>query len=439
MAIRAGQVVFTGGGTGDPAAYFVIDRIQSANINPNIPTEQINEVGNELAVAIVRDAPGELSLDIESYDMTAKLEALLLNLNPSTGLSGQALDYNTQQPFNVLVPMRSSQGVFSIVGGIIVPHTALQQVTYRFGLRQDAQQTFSLKGDSMYYGPPNTVPYEDTFSYTGSAGPFALTHTASPYLNVALNQTQYVLNVSAYNTDGTSTRLFDGTEFNYTDTSTSFTLTSNLPAALESGATLRAQYFSTTAETISSTVNTNDGISVKPAALRGWNINVYVGSIATTPVWTRLSGVQSMDLTWQAQGFDANNEFGNPNTVSLDYVVPAVNGTITTRPDGVTTMTSQLDQLLGISTSTDVIGMLSSSAVPLLIVLTVPNGVAGMTAGTPLKTLYIPDAIFDPPDFTARAAGKIELPFKFYSNTGVMYTYNGFANDLSFGYPTPGS
>ena len=81
-----------------------------------------------------------------------------------------------------------------------------------------------------------------------------------------------------------------------------------------------------------------------------------------------------MDLTWQAQGFDANNEFGNPNTVSLDYVVPAVNGTITTRPDGVTTAAAQLDQLLSVSSS-NVIGMLSSVAVPLLIVLTVPNGV----------------------------------------------------------------
>ena len=98
-----------------------------------------------------------------------------------------------RQPFNVLVPLRSSQGLFNIVGGIIVPHTALQQVTYRFGLRQDAQQTYSLKGDSMYYGPPNTVPYEDIFSYTGSTGPFTLSHTASPYLDVSTNTTHFVL------------------------------------------------------------------------------------------------------------------------------------------------------------------------------------------------------------------------------------------------------
>ena len=99
-------------------------------------------------------------------------------------------------------------------------------------------------------------------------------------------------------------------------------------------------------------------------------------------------------------------------------------------------MMSNLAQLLNV-TPGDVIGMLSGTALQLLIVLKAPNGVAAMTPGQVIKTLYIPDAIFNPPQMTVRAAQKIDLPFRFYSNSGELFTYNADAVDLTQAYPYP--
>ena len=193
MAVRSSEILFVGGNS-------VVDCIQSADVNPNITNETINEVGNTKAVGIIRDAPTQLTCTIESYDVTPKLEALVLGLNPTStdslgtgtdtgsGLtSGQQLDFNNQVPLNIISPIRQMITNSTIAGGVIIPNLALSQVQYRFGLRQDAQQTFTLNGDSMFYGPPNTVPYEDVFTGNGSTKTWTLSgsKSASPYVDPA--------------------------------------------------------------------------------------------------------------------------------------------------------------------------------------------------------------------------------------------------------------
>jgi hypothetical protein len=375
----------------------------------------IQELGNQLSVGTIRDIP-DLQLDLESYDVSPKFEAMLCGLNPGTLSAGQAINFTSAVPLTILSPFRTSQTNFVIINGAIIPALQVQSVAYKFGVnKSDASQTFNLKTDSIYFVPG--VPYEDTFTGDGSTSTWTLAHTAVPYFNNTLGVTQYVLNVSVTNADGTFYRLFNGAGFDYTDTSTTLTLNAGV-AAPAVGSTIKVAYGSTATQTINQAANNADGVSVKPAALRGRDINIYIGTTAATPTWTRLTGVQSFDTTWTAQNFAATEELGNPNVVSQDYTVPQVTGNVTTRDVNTAALFAKLYATTGVSTS-QIVGPLSAVPVPLEIHLNDPS------TGARIKTIYIPDAIFDVPEITARVNQLVDTPFKFQSNTGAMTVYNG--------------
>ena len=142
MSIKAGAILHDANG-------FVVDRIQSAGPgNLNIPEEKIYELGNWQTIATVRDIP-DLSFDLESFDTTCEFEALLLNINPNDLTASQALDFQDHVPLDIISPFKSRRNAFDIVKGLAVPYLTLERATYRFGLRQNAAQQFTLRGDSI--------------------------------------------------------------------------------------------------------------------------------------------------------------------------------------------------------------------------------------------------------------------------------------------------
>ena len=449
MAIKAGQLLWSAGGT--PGYNFIIDRLQSADVRPNVPKESVMELGNQYTVGVVRDTP-DLSFDCESFDMTAKLEAMILgggygwvtsvpsyfsNLDPASLSAGQQLDFNAQVPLNILAPFRSSQVIDTITQGCIVPNLALASFSYRLAVRQNAQMTATFRGDSIFYTPG--LPYEDVMIWDGTATGGISDYTMQPYINVAVDGlTQHVLNMVYYNPDGTYGRLFNGADFDFTDTSTTWTFSASVTITagiayftngnvMQTGALIVWDYSSTNSYSIPQSDNTADGTTVKPAAVRSYDIQVYFGSQASTPVWTQVSGVQGVDLTWTASGMEQNWEFGNALASSIDYVVPAVTGTVTVRPNTVTQLLNLLDTTADVAAS-HVIGALSSAPLPMAVVFRSPG--PDPAAGTAIKSLYTADAHFDPPDLSMRVNQKLDMPFAMQSDTGSFFTYNGLMPGL---------
>lgn len=342
------------------------------------------------------------------------MESLLLGLDPTTVTAGQEFDFNLSAPLNILSPFRSAQNFFNTTRGIIIPHLFLDTVTYRFGVKQLASQSYTMQGDSVFYTPGN--PQEDVFTSDGTTSTLTLTQVAIPFDNNTIGEIQHVLNMSVYNPDGTFYRLFNGANFDYTDTTGSITFNSagKIPVA---NAKIRVQYGTTLVESIPQSSNDADGITVKPAAIRAKDIDVYMGSSAATPVFTRWTGVQSFDFTRKVN-LQADEEFGNPLTLSQDYVTADVSGTITTKDVSVVELFNKLAQALNVN-SGDVIGALSSTPIPMEIRLSNPD------TGARLKTIYVPDARFDPPTTKGQVNQKLETPFKYISDTGRCFVYNG--------------
>ncbi len=399
MAIKAGQILHTGKG-------FVIDRIQSAGVgNVNIPEEKIYELGNYQTVATVRDIP-DLSFDLESFDMSTEIEALLLNLDPTTVIDGDEFDFASHVPIDIISPFKAGSGAFNIVKGLAVPYLTLERATYRFGLRQSATAQFTLRGDSIYYIPGS--PYYQEFSNTG-IGTYTFTNAAIEY--VESGDSFYGLSVCLR--DSTSSaykRLFLGDD--YTNTSADITLLADLSATYD---TVCVVYGSATADTYSQSVHQN--VSVKPAGVRGRNIDVYVSDGAATPTYTRWTGVQSAELT-RSVNIENDEEFGNSKFVASDYDTAEVTGSIGIKAVDADELWEKVAAVSNVATN-KIVGPHSS------IPLEVEVQVSDPDTGDIVKTVYCPDARFTIPGVQGRVQTKLETTFNFTSDSGTLLVYSG--------------
>jgi hypothetical protein len=443
MAIKAGAILTDVNG-------FVVDRIQSGGPgNLNIPEEKIYELGNWNTVATVRDIP-DLSFDLESFDVFSEFEALLLakggaaapgSAATGTQLSGQVgsneIDFRNHVPIDVISPFKSRRNAYNIVKGVVVPYLTLENATYRFGIGQNATQSFSLRGDSIYYTPGQPYFNEVTSSTSGnwatSGGAVTNPFHAGGSLKQAVVYTEdaksvFALCVTAITDKGDYKRLFFDDD--YTNDATSLTITAAGAAKIGGldyttlGSTkLRITWNSLTTGNYNQTGNNpqgnavHQGVSVKPAAVRPKDIDVYIGTAAATPTFTRFTSVQSAEVTWSVS-LDPDQEFGNKNYVGMDYDIPDVTGSIGVRPYNPADMWDKLARITGVSSS-EVVGPDSAVPLPLEIRINHPD------TGNRVKTIYVPDARFQIPGFSGQVQQKLESTLPFTSDSGLMYVYNG--------------
>lgn len=400
MAVKAGQ--FLHGAYG-----FIIDRIQSGGVGSlNIPEEKIYELGNFESVATVRDTP-DLSFDIESLDMSCELEALLTFADPLAAVAGTEYDLSDSKPLDIISLFKPQTGVFTTPKGLIVPYLTLENSTYRFAVRQNGTQQHTLRGDAYFY--VDGTPYYEEFTGDGVTGTFNLAETAIEY-NYA-GDTIHVVSACVVDSDGGTTRLVYGSD--YTDTSGSIII-SDPAETTPTGSTLKVCYGSAVVATYPQTVH--EGTSVKPAAVRARNIDIYVGNTAATPTFSRWTSVQSFEVTRRVT-LDKDEEFGNPFYVSQDYDVPEVSGSISVRPRDLDDLYDKVYEVADVPAG-EIAGPLTSVPLPVEVRVTDDDGER-------VKTFYIRDARFTIPGLQGRVQQKQEAQFSFSSDSGSLLIYNG--------------
>lgn len=436
MAIKAGQILHV-------ANQFVVDRIQTAGPGDlNIPQDKVFELGNYQSVGIVRDAP-DLTFNLECLDVDTEVEALLVGVaNPFADASGTVYDLANNKPIDIISPWKSPYGDFTAVRGVAVPYLYLESASYRYGLTDNAGETFSLRGDSIFYVPG--TPWQDITDgatvdgasnvHTFENGP-ALAYTEG-------SNTRYALCVTV---DGV--RLVRGSDYTETDTAVTFIgdyadVSAANVISIVYGAdadTDSAEYPQTGQDPWGSSGNahlTHQGLSVKPAAIRGKDIDVYfstaipgvdLGAGVGNPVEVRWPDVQSATIDWRVT-LEEDREFGNPFAVGRDATdVPDVTGSIEIKPRSVDAFFTRIRQITGVSDVDKVIGPDSSVSGALRIVLRNPasGGTTASAAGTVLKTHYVPSARFTLPGYSGQVQQKLSVTVNFQSDDGVLRTYKG--------------
>ncbi len=398
MSVKAGSLLSYGNG-------FLCSRVQTDGVsNLNIPKEQILEVGNFKTVANVRDIP-DLSYDIESLDVTCDLEAMLTHVDPTTVTPGQEFVLDNSKPLDVTAPFKKATGVFTIYKGIIVPYLTLESSDYTFGVTAKATQKHTVRGDAIYFTPG--MPIYREFAASGT-GPYSLgADTAIQYTEGS--DTFYILGLCWIATDGTFKRLFHGID--YTDSSGNFTLLAAPPV----GSTIRAVWGTTNAYTIPQSVHPSTTVS--PAAVKSKNIDLYLGTNAATPVYTRWQGVQTVQISRKVT-LQNDEEFGNVHYVSQDYDTPAVTGTIGVKPADLDALFNKVADIAGVSNSV-VAGPNSTVTLPMQVRISHPD------TGAVLKTFEVPDAHLTPPPVQGKVNTKIEISIPFESDSGSLSIFRG--------------
>ena len=342
--------------------------------------------------------------------MSTEIEALLLGVDP-TNAALLPYDPSNNLPLDMKSVFKSGLGTaspFATVDSVGLPFLTLEQLNYRFGLKDDARQTAQLRGDSIYYNPGSTFVQKTV----GTAVAGQVVVTANPAYSIDEGGiTRRILSV----TTG-SKRLVYGID--YTETYGAVTAgaavtTLTLVAAVPATSVVRIMYSSPSVESFPQTVH--EVVSAtKPAAIRGRDIAVYLGGYsAGSPFANRLSGVQAVTCDWRVT-LQKDEEFGNYHFVSQDYDVPVVNGTIQVKPSDAAALVALIQKITGVTDATKTASATNAVAIPLDIVLLSPID------GSVLKRLNVADARFTVPGFSARVQQKLDVTINFQSDTGSL-------------------
>ena len=415
MALKAGSFITTGHDR------VLVERLQNSGPGTlNIPTEKIYELGNYESVATLRDTP-DLTFTMESLDVSTDTEALICDIDPGTDTG---INLATARPLNIATQIKPGQkqdNAFSIAKSVGIPYLTIESASYRFGLRDNASQTFSFRGDSIFYNQGPT--YVDEFVGTGVAGQeIATTHPAYTYTDG--NGTRRILAVVV----GVE-RLSFGPDYQLEDgvlvgdaAPVTITLTNPVPVTER----IRVMYASPDAREYPQAVHTP--ATLKPAAVRGKDIDVYIGGYDPEDIegsavhkWT---GVQSVTVDWRVT-LETEEEFGNYFAVSKDFEVPTVSGTVDILPRNTDDLFRKLREITGITSATASIG--ASTAVPLALDVVLKDGANG---GITLKRLHCKDATFSVPGYSPRPNANVTVTLNWESDSGELLIFRDLTKPL---------
>lgn len=340
MAIRAGQILHA-------MNQFVVDRIQTAGPGDlNIPQTKVYELGNYQSVGIVRDVP-DLSFNLECLDVDTEVEALLTgSTNPYTDATSTLYDLSLAKPMDIISPWKSPYGDFDAVNGVAIPYLALSAVSYRYGLTDNAGETYTLNGDSIYYVPGS--PWQDkatgdgtTVDYTFAHGP-ALTYVEGGDTFYALSVTVDGERYTQIDRSGLADAALTGDQV-YAPASTAEDGITFATAPVN-GATISLVYGSADLGTYSQTGQdpfgsgtghlVHQNLAVKPAAIRGKDIDVYFSTAVAVG-----GGVSNKALTSNVATLTTSSAHGLVvgDTVTVSGVDATFDGTYTVTVVGSTT------------------------------------------------------------------------------------------------------
>lgn len=403
MSIRSGQITTVAGG-------FVLDRLQTVGPSSlKIPQEVISEVGDPQTVAVIRDTP-DLGFDMESFDMSCQEEAVICGLNPNTLSANQAFNFTNALPLDVVSPFKSSLTNFGAYNGVVSPFLTLQQADYKFSLKQNATQSFKFVGDALFY-TPGAPRFQRTTLTATTVYPFTA-GLAAPY--VSNTTTVFALSVTLKNpTTGAFLRLFQGLD--YTDGPGSVTLNVAPNLGLYTVIDITYSAIANQADNYPQSSNLPNSLT-KPGAVRSKDIDLYVSNGSATPIYTWFSGVQSTNITWKVT-LNADQEFGNAYNVSQDYDFAEVSGQVAIKPTNPADLNAKIDQIAQVTNA--VAGALTGTPIGVILQISDPQ------SGLPLKTLYVPDALFNIPPFSAKVKTKQTFTLPFQSQGGLLTVFNG--------------
>ena len=416
MAIKAGQILHLGGSA------TIIDRLQSAGLGDiNIGSDIIRETGNYLNVDKVLQDP-DLTFTMEGFDVTTEIEALLTG-DPTGGASdadGTEYLFSEFGALHIISPWKdlAAGADGDIDGGVVIPGFYATRASYRFGVDDNAGETFELSGSEVYMA--RKLPKIDQFAGNGTASAFQLTASAARHRvgGYASDEAKYVLGVVV-----NGATMVEETDFTVTTavgSGVAELATVHFTDPPDNGYIIQVAYFDA-AGTAAFPNTIHPESTVKPGAVRGRDIKVYFhipASGAEASGRVRVSGVQSVTIDATTQT-TIEREMGTQLPIGRTRDSTDVTGDIGIHPAGQDAFFRLLRQITGVDAD-EVIGVLNDFPVGVEVEILNPSNRAET-----LKTLFIEDAKIQIPGTPARAGAVVDFTLRMESTDGELFIYKG--------------
>lgn len=413
MAVPSSSILHVAGNS-------VINRIQSANLQGDVPTEKIREVGNREVVDIV---PGDLdsTWSVETFDVSTEFEAWLSGAEPGAGVGSAASPgfddpEGTEYSFidmagrmiNIPAPWKldKSGAVGTVGAGHLLPAQSLTRISYRFGTTDNATQSADLAGGAFYYAL--FAPVEQIEEGDGATKVFVTDDSVIHHRVGGPGSTNY-RSVFGVLVDGVGQ--LEGADYTVTGGGagpTGAPATITFSEAPDNGADVRFCYFSAAAKAYPQSVHKS--ALVLPAAVRGRDIEIYLEDVL-------VGGVQSVEIEGTVEG-EVTRQMGTAEPIDRSVTGTDVTGTVTIRSRDIDTFFNTLSEVTGVDRS-EVFGYLNQENRDLKVKIKHPK------TGAVLKTLWVPEATFKVPSTPAQVNTDTDFPFAFDSATGDFVAVKG--------------
>jgi hypothetical protein len=410
MSVHAGTILHVAGNN-------VIDRIQSAGLGDvRVPIETIREVGNYLVVDKVPGEP-DFTFTMEGYDvstdliafLTGQIGALASGSAPGSGdPDGTEYRWEDVGPVNIASPWKDaatgSAGV--IAAGHLVPGYHPTRLRYRFGVTDFATQEAELSGGAFYYA--GRAPVEEFAVGDGAITDFVTSEPTVHYRRGGAVGTEFR---DVFGVIVGKTLMIPDVDYTVAG-GDGAPATISFTDAPANGARIRFAYFTTAAKAYPQTVHA--ATIVKPGAVRGRNIKIYLGEGGDRQ---RVGGVQTWELEATVEG-DIEREMGSEEAVGRTINGTDTTGNMAVRAKDHAAFLALLSKVTGVADD-EVFGFFNQNTIPMEVVIENPK------TGQPLKTIVVDDAQFQPPGTPARVNTPTDFGFRWDSLNGTFREFKG--------------
>ncbi len=373
-----------------PTDSFFASRIQRVNINTDIPSTVVDELGNSLHVGTVLDTPS-ITLTFSAFDVGIKIFAALTGTDasayPSTGVDISALD-----EIDAILYVKDASSS-DYVKSAHARRLQIRDFSFSYSVGGESTEDYTAIGSEKRWFKNDVV----VDRFTSGTTSFTLSQTP-----IQLKNGNYALSVIL---DGDYLEEVSGTPATgqYSISGTTLTTYDSMTSQII------VVYHANPAGNNWSDINDTESA----IAVRGRDVKVTIGA-------NEIKRVQSVTINGTLNAQEVR-EMGNPVIVGYQKQVPTVEGTITV----LDTDTELIDLLLNGSTNSgDVEFILGEgcpvSGVSLEITLEDP-----CASGVILKTIYIPSLMITGDSYTQNVNENAQQVFNFQSYNAQCIVYSG--------------
>ena len=377
-----------------PFDSFFAARVQRLNINTDVPTTTIDELGNSQHAGVIPDVPA-ITLTFSAFDVSHKIFSVLTGTDP-TAYPAAGVDISELGEIDAIVYIKDAS-VSDYVKTAHAKRLQIRDFTYSYSVTGESTEDYTAVGSEKRWFKNDVI----VDRFTSGTTSFTLTQTPIQLLN---------------GNNGLSVILDGGylTEVAGAPATGEYRI---VGTALTTGDTRTAQVIAIYHASAAGDNWSDVSDTAYPAAIRGQDVRV------TITAGGQIERVQSITINGNLNPQPVR-EMGNRAIVGYQKQTATVDGTITV----LDTDTELLDLLLNGSISSgatefELASQCAVSGVDLLIVLYDPCDTS--VSGVIVKSVWIPELKLTGDSYTSNVNENAQQVLNWSSDTAQCIVYSG--------------